>query len=258
MEIELLGLVELRASGKSIAAIPEKIRQFLAALAWQPNQLLSDETVIRNIWADSPPQNPRAVLYTYASRLRQLFREYEKLDRSPLVRHSGGYVLDVDPRCIDLHRFRLLVSQGRQASRARDDWAAIELFDQALHLWGTVPLANIRSSWATIARVGLEHERLAVLVDQLRTMLLLGRHLEVLPLLRALVAKNPLDEKLTAMLMVALCRCGRSSEALHLFREIRKRLIEELGIYPGAPLQDLHNKILSEDHSIMRNAWLMH
>ncbi|MYR92450.1 MULTISPECIES: AfsR/SARP family transcriptional regulator [unclassified Streptomyces] len=257
MEIRILGSVELRTTGKSIAAIPEKVRQVLATLAWQPNQLVSDDVVIRNIWGDSPPRNPRAALCTYASRLRQLFREDEEQGRYPLTRHSSGYALEVDPRCIDLHRFRLLVGQARQASRARDHRSALELFDEALYLWGAVPLANIRSSWAETARVGLEHERLAALVDQLRTSLLLGRHMEVIPLLRHVVAQNPLDENLTAMLMVALCRSGRSSEALQAFGVMYERLVEELGIYPGVPLRDLHCKILSEDQSIMQIAWFM-
>ncbi|SFR20984.1 transcriptional activator domain-containing protein [Lentzea waywayandensis] len=59
------------------------------------------------MWGDAPPRQAKAALYSYLSRLRTA------LDGIPIVRRSGGYVLETDPASIDLHRFRALVTLGR-------------------------------------------------------------------------------------------------------------------------------------------------
>ena len=60
-----------------------------------------------------------------------------------------------------------------------------------------------------------------------------GRHQEVVPEIDALLAENPLRERLHAQRMLALYRCGRQGEALAAYRQARATLVEEIGIEPG-------------------------
>jgi tetratricopeptide (TPR) repeat protein len=62
-----------------------------------------------------------------------------------------------------------------------------------------------------------------------------------------MVERYPLRETLTARLMLALFAGGRRADALAVFRRSRGRLIDELGIEPGAELNDLHRAILAND-----------
>src|SRR5438128_9593157 len=59
-----------------------------------------------------------------------------------------------------------------------------------------------------------------------------------------LVAEHPLRERLVALWMVALHRCGRRAEALAAYDAARKRLAGELGIEPGERLQRLYAAML--------------
>src|SRR5262249_9984947 len=78
----------------------------------------------------------------------------------------------------------------------------------------------------------------------------LGLQSEVMAELQALVATDPLRERLHALLMLALYRDGRRSDALDAFRRARRVLVDEIGVEPGAELQRLHQQILDGDPAL--------
>lgn len=65
-----------------------------------------------------------------------------------------------------------------------------------------------------------------------------------MPELTALAAEHPLREAYHRQLMLALHRSGRQAEALAVHRDLRTRLVEELGIEPGPAVRDAHLEIL--------------
>src|SRR5260370_29027551 len=58
-----------------------------------------------------------------------------------LARRSGGYVLEVDPQEVDLHRFRRLALAARDRQRPDDERA--KLLREALDLWRGGPLTDL-------------------------------------------------------------------------------------------------------------------
>jgi len=64
--------------------------------------------------------------------------------------------------------------------------------------------------------------------------------------LDALVAEHPLQERLRAQLMLALYRNGRQAEALEVYREGRRALVEQLGVEPAPELRRLEQAILRQ------------
>ena len=96
----------------------------------------------------------------------------------------------------------------------------------------------------------LEEARLAVVEERIGCDLALGRHAEVAGELAGLVAEFPLRERLAALLMTALYRCGRRGEALAVYDGARRVLAGELGLDPGPELAGLQAQVLADDPAL--------
>ena len=62
----------------------------------------------------------------------------------------------------------------------------------------------------------------------------------------------PLRERVSVLRMLALYRSGRQAEALQAFRDTRSAFVDQLGIEPGAELQELHARILRQEAGLDR------
>ena len=217
-------------------------RCVFAVLAVEANRVVTVDQLLERVWSEDPPRRGRQVLRNYLSRLRLLLSP----EGIGVERRPNGYVLLADPDIVDLHRFRHLIARARGEA----DEHALGLFDQALGLWRGEPFAGLETPWLAAVRTGLERERLAARLDRVDVALRCGRHTEVLPEVFALADQDVLDERAAAQFMLALHRAGRSADALAHYRQLRDRLVEQLGTEPGAALQDLHQRILDADPAL--------
>src|SRR5262249_15021707 len=191
------------------------------------------------------PQTAPKVIQNHVSQLRR------GLGEGLLVTEGSGYRLSVEPGALDVDRFEELLAEGRTALDRGDAEAAAGLLRESLELWRGTPLADVAFepfAQAEIAR--LDDRRLVALEERIEADLALGRHDDLVGELEALVAKNPLRERLRAQLMLALYRSGRQSEALAAYQDARSTLVEELGIEPSRPLRELHQAVLNQEPSL--------
>lgn len=245
MEFRLLGEVELRAAGRTLDVGAPRPQAVLAALAVDAGRPVAIETLIDRVWADTPPVEVRNVLYSYLSRTRRLLRQAAALTGETTVRidrRHAGYVLDIDPDLVDLHRFRRLVDQD-SAPRGDDGARAVALA-KALDLWRGPPLAGLPGKWATQIRDSWDQRRLDAVVQWAEVELRLGHPTAVITTLPDLAAEYPLVEPLETLLMRALHAAGRGAEALDRYAIVRQRLADELGTDPGPELRTLHEAML--------------
>jgi DNA-binding SARP family transcriptional activator/tetratricopeptide (TPR) repeat protein len=241
MRFGILGPLELWRDGH-LATLAPKQRVVLAALLLRANQVASAEWLIEQVWGERPPVTATKTLHTLVTRLRRV------LPAGSLVTRAPGYLLQVAPDDLDLHCFHRL---SREAAAAADQGAharAAERLHAALALWRGPALADVDSEALRRGDArGLEELRLATLEARIDADLRLGRHGELVAELTGLVTSHPLRERFHAGLMVALYRTGRQVEALAVYRELRGRLVEELGLEPGRALQALQRQILARD-----------
>ncbi len=246
MEFRLLGPVEALRDGRSIALGGAKPRALLALLLLHANEVVSRDRLIDALWGDRPPGSADHSLDVQVSRLRKAFEPDELL-----VTRSGGYVLEVEPEAIDVRRFERLLEAGRRANADGKPAEALEALEAALGLWRGNALADlVYEEFARTEIDRLEELRLVATEERIDAMLALGQHDTVIPELEALTAKHPLRERLRGQLMLALYRAGRQAEALRVYGDTRKRLVDELGIEPGQGLKDLEQEILRQDSSL--------
>jgi DNA-binding SARP family transcriptional activator len=121
-----------------------------------------------------------------------------------------------------------------------------------LGLWRGAALADAAPLCPVLAgeAARLEEARAAVVEERIECDLGLGRHGEVVEELAALAAQFPLRERLAALLMTALYRCGRRGEALAVFDATRRVLAGELGLDPGPELAGLQAQVLADDPAL--------
>ena len=168
-----------------------------------------------------------------------------------MLTRQGAYLLQAAEDQVDVAVFERLAGEGRRAMAAEAAGRASAVLGEALALWRGAPLADFRFepfARAEIAR--LEELRAGVVEDRIEADLALGCHAHVVSELEALVAGDPLRERLQQQLMVALYRCGRQADALAAYRNARRVLAEELGIEPCQALRQLERAVLEQDPSL--------
>jgi DNA-binding SARP family transcriptional activator/tetratricopeptide (TPR) repeat protein len=234
MQFSVLGPVEAHEDGGVIDLGPPRQRYVLGALLTAANQVVPPHELAARIWGEDPPLRAIPTLQSYLSRLRSLLS-------TEIHRRSGGYVMQVDEETIDLHHFRLLSENARHA----DDDTAAALLTEALGLWRGPVLEGLDTPWAAHTRDAVHAERLTAELDFYDVQLRRGEHAAVLVELTARANSNPLDERLSGQLLLALYRSGRQAEALQRYEEVRLRLADELGADPGPALQQLHQQMLA-------------
>ena len=237
--------LEVRDQRGAVSLGGGKQRALLALLLIHPNESLSTDRLIDELWGERPPPTAAKILQNYVSQLRRALGD----DR--LRTQARGYALHVERGELDVDRFKQRFDEGKRAQAAGDPTRASALLRDALALWRGSPLADFAYEPFALHEIGrLEELRLSALVERIDADLALGLQHDLIGELETLVASHPLQERFRGQLMLALYRSGRQAEALQVYQDTRRTLVEELGIEPSQALQRLEQSILNHDPSI--------
>jgi predicted ATPase/DNA-binding SARP family transcriptional activator len=245
VEFRILGPLEVADGGGPIPLEASKQRALLGVLLLHPNEVVSSERLIDELWGERPPATGAKVVQTYVSKLRRALGPEMIATRAP------GYLLRIEEDALDAIRFRRLTAEGRRLAANAEHAHADTVYREALALWRGPPLADvIFESFARNEVERLEEERLGALMDRIDCELALGDHDQLVAELETLVKRHPLRERLHAQLMLALYRSGRQADALAAYHDARRTLVEELGLEPSRELQALEGAILNQDPAL--------
>jgi DNA-binding SARP family transcriptional activator len=232
VEVKLLGPLEVAVDGRAIELRRKKQRALLALLALRAGEVVSTDRLVEELWGETPPKTAVGSLQNLVSELRKL------VGPDLLVTRPPGYVLEVDRRVVDAHRFEEAVREGKDLRGALGLWRGPALADLAFEPFARTEIARLEELRATAREQLFEAE----LED--------GRHPQLVAELEAFVAEHPLRERPRGQLMLALYRSGRQADALEAYRQARETLVEELGIDPSSELQQLEQAILRHDPAV--------
>ena len=244
----LLGPLAVWLDGQTVDAGSPQQQELLALLVLQPNQHISTDAIVDQMWREDVPPNAVQTIRTYVSRLRRILSGDSDV---ALVSEPGGYRLSLATDRIDRDQFVILAAAGRTALLAGDARGAERQLRDALALFRGLPMAGLEhTEFAHEEARRLAELRLLAEEDRVEAMLAQGAHRDALPRLRELVEREPYRERFAAQLMLALYRSGQQVEALAVYRRARERLRDELGIEPGWELQDLERMILLQERTL--------
>ena len=210
----------MRLDDRPIELGPRKQRAVLAMLALEVGRTVSADRLVDGLWGEEPPPSAPKMVQLYVSHLRRCSTATARGSSPAAAATSCSSPTTRSTRC---------ASSGCWTSRAPRE---------ALALWRGDALADVADEPFAAAEIRrLDELRLRATESAIDADLAAGRHAEVIGELEALVAAEPLRERLHAQRMLALYRSGRQSEALAAYRDARAALVEQIGVEPGAELR---------------------
>ena len=244
MDFRILGPFEAMDDTGPVKLTGGKQKALLALLLLHADRVVPMDRLVDDLWGDDVPESAQKMVQIFVSQLRKQLPDGLLRTRAP------GYLVELDGHSLDLRRFEELHAGGREAlARGRAGEAAAAL-REALELWRGPALAEFEEPFARLEEGRLAEQHLTCLEERIEAELTLGRHVELVAELDALVRRHPLRERLRGQLMLALYRCGRHAEALDVFQTFRRMLDDELGIDPSPRLKDLERRMLQQDASL--------
>lgn len=245
MEFRLLGPLEVLSEGQAVPIGGARQRGVLALLLLAPNEVVSTDRLIDEVWGPRPPKSVEASLQNCISNLRAA------VGRELIETRAPGYLLHIDAGSIDALRFE----QALEASRDLDAPERAAALREALALWRGQPLADLELEGVARAAVSrLDELRLEALEARLDAELELGHHDAILGEIEALAIRHPARERLRHLQMLALYRAGRQRDALRAYQEVRLELVEEFGLEPSESLRTLERMIIAHDPALRLSA----
>lgn len=251
MDVQVLGPLNVRRTGTSIVPSAGKPRQILALLALRAQRVVPTSLLMEEVWGDEPPRSAATTLQTYVLQLRRKIASalppgQGHTAKEILATSFSGYRLCACDVRSDAQEFQQLAAEGGEALAAGDARRARAVLCRALDLWQGDALMDVpQGQVLRLEALGLEEARMRAVELRIEADLRLGRHADLIGELRTLCAQEPLNESVSAQLMLALYRAGGAGRALDEFRRLRHTLNEELGIEPSPRVQRLHRAVLN-------------
>ena len=248
MRLSVLGPLTAWRRGVPLALGAPRQRAVLALLALNANTGVHREMIIDALWQDDPPGSALNLVQAYVSRLRRVLDPGRPpRDAAGLLVSAGTcYRLRVAAGQLDLLASREFAGRARTAASSGDVATACELYEQALGLWRGEPLAELDVLRGHLAVAELAQQHAALVTDYAAAASAAGLQQQVIPQLRSLAGREPLNEKAHAQLMIALAGCGQQAAALQIYEDLRRLLDDQLGVYPGAELASAHQAVLRQ------------
>jgi DNA-binding SARP family transcriptional activator len=239
VRIKVLGSWQVSAGDHPVEIPAGHQRALLSSLLYSAGRPVPAGVLAEQVWGDRQPANARGTLSTYVTRLRRVLGK-QVITASP----GGGYCLSVHEDQVDLHRFRRLVRQARDAGNTHTEHAGLR---EALQLWRGRPFTGVESDWLEQGVVpSLTEEWFTATERRIDLDLAHGTSCGLIAELSELTARYPLRESVWLRLIDALHRAGRRADALAAYRQIRTALREDLGVDPSGELQHLHQDVLCD------------
>lgn len=241
LELRILGPLEIVVDGEPVDIAAPKLRSLLCDFVVRSGQVISTDQLIDDLWGEDPPRTAVGTLRSYVTKLRGLLGPTgaDVLRASP-----PGYVLDVEIDAVDARRFERSVQEVRARGMGPTPEAVASL-RTAIDLWRGPALADVTyEPWAQPEIARLEELRWSAVEELAQLELDRGRHDEVIADLESHAASQPRRERLRELLMIALYRSGRQTDALRCAEEFRRQLRDELGLEPSVSIRELEQSIL--------------
>jgi DNA-binding SARP family transcriptional activator len=249
LRLQILGPLRLWRGGVELDAGPRQQAFLLALLLAREGRPISTAALVHLLWGEEAPASALNVVHKYIGALRRLLEPKLPVREtgSHLLRRGNGYLFTAGAAELDLVSFRKFVAGADAAVLDCSHETALDRYVDALGLWnGPAGDGLAQGPAAMSVFAGLNDEFFDACTAAAELATALGRPQRVLAPLHLAATIAPLHEPVQAGLITILSAAGRQVEALSVFRAVRSRLAEDLGLDPGQALEAAHRRVLSQ------------
>jgi DNA-binding SARP family transcriptional activator len=244
----ILGDCEIRTVTRTVRPRGSLERALLVTLLISTRKVVPTAALIEELWEGRYPARVENALQAHVSRWRRRLAALEpEAPRPRLVTHPAGYMLLVEDDELDatiaarqLDQIRL-----RHWSQPQETVAALR---SVLALWrGPALLGVACGPIRRAAATRYEELRIAAWELLFDAELRSGNHQSMISEIQDVLALHPFHERFWQQFIVALYRSGRQVDALNVYRQLRRKLTEELGMEPSPAMRNYERAILAQD-----------
>lgn len=244
MRVGVLGPLLVEGADGETTPRGQRPRDVLAVLLQRRGHIVTPEILLDLVWGESARELSASAVHTVIARLRRA------VGADIIETHDLGYRFGRTVP-LDTDDFEGALRRAREATAAGDRVGAVAAYRDAVSVWrGPHAFEGVSDDLVTVDRARLDEAR-AQSIDELAAALLsIGTTSatdEAGTLATDLTRHHPLREGTHRIAMLAAVRSGRQADALELYRALRLRLREELGIEPTPATAALHQRILQQD-----------
>lgn len=249
LRLQILGPVRIWRDGVELDAGPRQQSYLLAVLLARAGKPISTSELVDLIWAEDVPASAVNILQKYVGALRRLLEPLLPVREagSFLHRRGNSYLFTAGAATLDLVAFRELVDAAGAALTRHDHEVALDHYVGALGMWhGSAGDGIADGTTATTVFAALDNEFYDACTVAAELAVSMNQPERVLAPLQLAASMAPFNEPVLAGLVGVLGAAGRQAEALSVFRQVRDRLADELGIDPGPALEEAQRRILTQ------------
>lgn len=244
--IEMLGPLTARLDGDALPLGSARQRAVLGLLALHGAAGVHRDAIIDVLWGAQPPASALSQVHGYVSRLRKLLAPRRSGRPGPIGTAGPRYRLQAGRSRLDLAAFGQLAGRADAVAAHGHLETACRLYEQALALWRGEVLSDVDLLYGHPAVTELTQRRWDTVFRYTDVAVRTAVPHRALPWLRELCAHDGLNEAAHARLMIVLTAAGQRAAALGVFHDVRRRLIDELGVDPGPQLTMTQARILRQ------------
>ena len=229
-------------SGHEIEALERKARELLTVLALRAPTVVTLHELVDVLW-DAPPTSAVKTTRAHLSRIRSALRR-AGLDAAVRRAGASGYRLVLPEASTDVEDVARRRRQARELIAGERLEAAATLLADARRLWRGEPELPDTVAGLTLAR-GWQREHRQLVLEHLGCVVRGPDPSQALGELQQHTMKDPTDEPMWVLHVLALHRTGHQVEATRALASARGAL-SELGLDPGADLRRAETEVFAD------------
>lgn len=248
MRFNILGEFEIQTPPRTVHPKGSMERVLLAVLLVSIRQVVPTAALIDELWGNHYPARVENALQAHVSRWRRRLAALEpEALGSRLITHPAGYQLLVDDDELDAATVTHQMERIRSHAECDPHRTVTEL-RSLLKLWRGPTLVGVTCGpICRAAAIRYDELRIAAWEMLFDAELRSGNHARMIPEIQDVLARHSFNERFWQQFIVALYRSGRQVDALNVYRNLRHRLTEELGLEPSPAMRNYERAILAQD-----------